>query len=94
MSDKPVHHFDVYRVADEDDFLQLGPEEYFESTGVSFVEWADRVASLLPQEHLMIRITIASQFSRLFEIIPTGPTLIETIHRLANKLPAKSVSCE
>ena len=85
-SDRPIHHFDVYRIADEDEFLQLGPEEYFESTGVTFVEWADRVASVLPEEHLVIRITIESPNSRRFEIHGIGPGMRETVQRLANEL--------
>ena len=39
----PVYHFDTYRLKDDDEFLDLGPDEYFESDGLTFVEWADRV---------------------------------------------------
>ena len=46
----PIYHFDAYRLRDEDEFIELGPEEYFESDGVTFVEWADRVADCLPAE--------------------------------------------
>ena len=52
----PVYHFDTYRLKDDDEFLNLGPEEYFDSAGITFVEWADRVAALLPQDHLEITI--------------------------------------
>src|SRR6187401_2712247 len=38
----PIYHFDAYRLRDDDEFIELGPEEYFESNGVTFVEWADR----------------------------------------------------
>src|SRR5688572_1112199 len=48
----PVFHFDTYRLKDEDEFLALGPDEYFESNGLTFVEWADRVADLLPRERV------------------------------------------
>ena len=44
----PIYHFDTYRLKDDDEFLDLGPEEYFDSSGLTFVEWADRVADLLP----------------------------------------------
>src|SRR5262245_64483264 len=43
----PVYHFDTYRLKDDDEFIELGPEEYFESAGLTFVEWADRVAPVL-----------------------------------------------
>ena len=51
----PIYHFDAYRLRDDDEFLQLGPQEYFDGEGWSFVEWADRVRSLLPPERLEIR---------------------------------------
>jgi tRNA threonylcarbamoyladenosine biosynthesis protein TsaE len=84
--ERPIHHFDVYRVADEDEFLQLGPEEYFESTGVTFIEWADRVASLLPSEHLKIDIAIQSPIARRFEVSFVGPGLAEALALLGKAL--------
>ena len=47
---RSIAHFDAYRLRDDDEFLQLGPEEYFDRPGWSFVEWADRVAACLPDE--------------------------------------------
>src|SRR5689334_12354458 len=29
----PIYHFDAYRVKDEDEFLELGPDEYFYGPG-------------------------------------------------------------
>jgi tRNA threonylcarbamoyladenosine biosynthesis protein TsaE len=86
--ERPIHHFDVYRIADEDEFLQLGPEEYFESSGVTFVEWADRFPSLLPEEHVLIRIEIESESARRFEIHGVGAASDRTIRRLVQELDA------
>ena len=44
----PIFHFDAYRLASPEDFEALGADEYFRGVGVCFVEWADRVADLLP----------------------------------------------
>src|SRR5262245_57352159 len=52
----PVWHFDTYRLRDVDEFLELGAEELLSSGGVSFVEWADRVAEALPADHLRIEL--------------------------------------
>ncbi|MEM9186845.1 MAG: tRNA (adenosine(37)-N6)-threonylcarbamoyltransferase complex ATPase subunit type 1 TsaE [Planctomycetota bacterium] len=52
----PVYHFDAYRLRDDDEFLALGPDEYFESDGLTFVEWGDRVSACLPAD--AVRITI------------------------------------
>lgn len=65
----PVYHFDAYRLRDEDEFLELGPEEYFESQGITFVEWADRVENCLPAEYLTIKIKVLGQTKREFVIL-------------------------
>jgi tRNA threonylcarbamoyladenosine biosynthesis protein TsaE len=52
----PIYHFDTYRLKDDDEFLNLGPDEYFDAGGLTFVEWADRVADLLPAERVEITI--------------------------------------
>jgi tRNA threonylcarbamoyladenosine biosynthesis protein TsaE len=79
----PVYHFDTYRLKDEDEFLALGPEEYFESNGLTFVEWSDRVAELLPQERVELRIEVADETKRRITIDATSPRLNEAIVRAA-----------
>jgi tRNA threonylcarbamoyladenosine biosynthesis protein TsaE len=68
----PIYHFDAYRLRDEDEFLQLGPEEYFERDGWTFIEWADRVANCLPRERIEIRIEPTGASSRRFEVAALG----------------------
>lgn len=52
-----IHHLDAYRVADEDEFLELGVEELFDDAqAFTLVEWADRVASVMPLETLWIEL--------------------------------------
>ena len=41
-----IYHIDAYRLRDDDEFQQLGPDEYFESDGLVLIEWADRVAAI------------------------------------------------
>src|SRR5437588_4428535 len=36
----PVYHFDTYRLKDDDEFLNLGADEYFDAGGLTFIEWA------------------------------------------------------
>jgi tRNA threonylcarbamoyladenosine biosynthesis protein TsaE len=78
----PIYHFDAYRLRDEDEFLQLGPEEYFDRDGWTFIEWADRVANCLPRERLEIRIEPTGAASRRFEISAIGEryaVLVDTL---------------
>ena len=52
-----VFHLDAYRLSGAEDFDAIGFTELLEQGGVVIVEWADRVAALLPPKHLVIRIT-------------------------------------
>ena len=56
----PIYHFDVYRLADCDEFLAIGGEEYF-GKGVSIIEWGEMIEDILPNEYTKI------SFSRDFE---------------------------
>jgi len=69
---RPVYHFDAYRLHDEDEFLQLGPEEYFDGEGLTLVEWADHVPNCLPADRIEIHIEVTGPGSRRFEVVDLG----------------------
>jgi tRNA threonylcarbamoyladenosine biosynthesis protein TsaE len=79
----PVYHFDTYRLKDEDEFLALGPDEYFESSGLTFVEWSNRVAHLLPRERVEITIDVRGDTARRFTLSGTTPRLDDLLTRIA-----------
>jgi len=82
----PVYHFDTYRLKDEDEFLALGPDEYFESDGITFVEWADRVRERLPAERLEVALEVAGETQRFISIRGTSPAMEELATRIAATL--------
>ena len=82
---RTVYHLDAYRVRDEDEFLELGPEEYFESDGLTLVEWADRVAACLPHDRIEIHIEVTGTDSRRFEIVGLGDRSRRTVRRLMDQ---------
>jgi tRNA threonylcarbamoyladenosine biosynthesis protein TsaE len=82
----PVYHFDAYRLRDQEEFLDLGPEEYFESDGITFVEWADRVAECLPTDRIEIRCEAVGENSRRFVISATSPKLEKAVRALNDSL--------
>jgi len=82
----PIYHLDVYRLRDEDEFAELGPVEYFESEGVTFVEWADRVADLMPAERIEIRCEPTGETGRRFTIGTTSSRLKFVIRALYDAL--------
>jgi tRNA threonylcarbamoyladenosine biosynthesis protein TsaE len=52
----PLFHFDPYRLERPEDVYDFGFEEYLERGGVVVVEWADRIAALLPEEQLTLTL--------------------------------------
>jgi tRNA threonylcarbamoyladenosine biosynthesis protein TsaE len=82
----PIYHFDTYRLKEDDEFLNLGPDEYFDSTGLTFVEWADRVADLLPAERLEIKIEVTGETTRQIQIRGTSPRMEALVSQIETAL--------
>lgn len=55
----PLYHFDVYRLADGESFLELGFEEYIGDKGICVIEWSSRVRDVLPAASLEIELRFA-----------------------------------
>jgi tRNA threonylcarbamoyladenosine biosynthesis protein TsaE len=49
-----LYHVDLYRVNQVSEALDLGLEDYLYGEGVCVIEWAERVALVLPSDHLWI----------------------------------------
>lgn len=62
----PLVHIDAYRIADEDQYLELGIDEFFDNKHVVTMEWAEKFVKLLPEERLAIRIEVTGDQHREF----------------------------
>ena len=49
----PIYHFDVYRLADIDEFYAMGGEEYFENW-ICLIEWGEIIEDALPSNYIKI----------------------------------------
>ncbi len=84
----PMYHFDVYRLVNEDDLYDLGYEEYFYGTGVTLIEWADRIHSFLPEEHLALSFHVQNDGVRTIQLQATGTRAEDVMQTLAHeKIP-------
>lgn len=80
----PFYHLDVYRLSGPLEMADLGGEEYFYGSGVTLVEWAERVAEILPPERLEIKMEIVpgEENARKITLLPRG----ERYRRLVEEL--------
>ena len=51
--DVNIYHFDVYRLADTDEFYAMGGEEYF-NNGICLIEWGEIIEDILPNDYIKI----------------------------------------
>ncbi len=54
--DFPVYHFDMYRIEDESELLELGFEEYLQSGGICIIEWPENIPGSLPRKRIDVHI--------------------------------------
>lgn len=52
----PIYHFDFYRLDTPSDALEIGVDDYFYSGNLCFMEWPERIGSLLPDEAVKVGI--------------------------------------
>jgi len=71
--DLPVHHVDAYRLAGPVELEDLGLDEVLAADAVAFVEWADRVAAVLPESWLELVLHIRDDDTREVDVRPHGP---------------------
>ncbi|MBN1853617.1 MAG: tRNA (adenosine(37)-N6)-threonylcarbamoyltransferase complex ATPase subunit type 1 TsaE [Pirellulales bacterium] len=82
---RSIYHFDAFRIANEDEFRDLGPEEYFDEPALVFIEWADRIRNCLPEERLEIRIDPGVK-KRQVILIPAGTEMESIANRVAEHM--------
>ena len=79
-----LHHLDAYRVADEDEFLELGVEELFDQEQAwTLIEWADRVEGVMPKNVLWLELRIDSQPDRRTVEITTADHVLSQALEMA-----------
>lgn len=63
-----IYHFDFYRLKNETEALDMGVDDYLYSGNWCFIEWAENIASLIPETHSTITIEVLSDGKRLLKL--------------------------
>ena len=68
-----IYHFDVYRLADSEEFYAIGGEEYFEN-GICIIEWGEIIKDALPKNyiHITFQKDIENENQRLLKVETIG----------------------
>ena len=63
-----VYHFDCYRIKDIREAMDMGTEEYLYSGNYCFIEWAEMIEPLLPDDLVTVEIEVMENGDRELRI--------------------------
>ncbi|MDD3005244.1 tRNA (adenosine(37)-N6)-threonylcarbamoyltransferase complex ATPase subunit type 1 TsaE [Flavobacterium sp.] len=59
-----IYHFDVYRLKNEEEAYDMGMDEYLYSGAWNFIEWPEKIPSLIPEQYTSINLTLLPNGNR------------------------------
>ncbi|GAA0720518.1 tRNA (adenosine(37)-N6)-threonylcarbamoyltransferase complex ATPase subunit type 1 TsaE [Aquimarina litoralis] len=60
-----IYHFDFYRIKQEEEAYDIGFEEYLDSNAWLFIEWPEKIANLLPNDSVKVKIELQDDGKRV-----------------------------
>ena len=63
-----IYHFDCYRLENEQEAVDIGTEDYFDSGALCLIEWPERIEGLLPDDTVRVDLTVNDDNSRLLKV--------------------------
>jgi tRNA threonylcarbamoyladenosine biosynthesis protein TsaE len=71
--DVTLYHVDLYRISGAEEALTLGMDEFLGGDhAICVIEWAERSRSLMPEEHLWVRLEFADPMRRAMYFTAQG----------------------
>jgi len=68
-NDTPLaYHFDFYRLNDEMEALDMGFDDYLSSDAWLFIEWPDKISTLLPEDAVSVFLRFIEENTRSIEL--------------------------
>lgn len=86
-TDPPVHHYDLYRIASEDDLESVGFYDSLDD-GILIIEWPERVASVRNYADLTLLFQTESDGHRTIQINAVSPQGQDIVQSLQDRLPS------
>ena len=64
ITNEIVYHFDFYRLKSQNEALDIGIDEYLYSGHWCFIEWAENIKNLIPENYSTLTISVLSDGKR------------------------------
>lgn len=66
--EKPMYHFDLYRLGDSSELDEIGWDDYLSRDGLVVAEWGERAEDYLPNKYFQIEFSILNEQEREISI--------------------------
>ncbi len=63
-----IYHFDLYRLENLDEALDMGIEDYFDSGVLCLLEWPERIEELLPDDAIRVKLFVNNDDTRTLQL--------------------------
>jgi tRNA threonylcarbamoyladenosine biosynthesis protein TsaE len=77
----PLYHFDLYRIEEPEEILDLGFEDYFYGDGVCIVEWAGNAEEIWAEEKLQVQLRMVNETKRSLLFTASGVRYCELLRQ-------------
>lgn len=64
LGERPLFHFDLYRLQDPSELYEIGWDDYLQRQGLIVVEWGDKAAECLPSAYYLLDFSIVDEQTR------------------------------
>lgn len=68
----PVYHFDLYRLEEPEQLMDIGFDEYTGGDGIAIIEWPDKFPDYMPDSYLRIELVKTGDNSRVIKVSAQG----------------------
>ena len=59
-----IYHFDLYRLENLEEAMDIGVEDYLDSGAVCLIEWPDKIEDILPDDTVTVDLKVNEDGSR------------------------------
>jgi len=81
----PIYHIDLYRLDQIQEISDLGLDDYLYGQGLCVIEWAEKGLSVLPREHLLVKISYSGDNQRNLELSSQGQRYSKLLSSLRDR---------
>lgn len=66
--DKPIYHFDFYRIRSIEEVYDIGFEDYLSQDAYVIIEWPELIEELWPEHYMRLELSLSNELKREIKV--------------------------